>query len=761
MSRGPSGPVNDRLDGPSSSDQPPPRAGPPSGAPQASPPPLKRSGWVWETDAAGRYTWCSPEIERCLGYVQKEVLGKTVASFALDPESAPTLTSALNALQPIRNLRVRGRTQDGQNVELVINAMPRTDPSGARLGYRGVTQILGGTPVLREPPVSAPAPAAVSAAQPEIEPVPVSDGMGYVDSGGALRAYSASDGLPSTRTVHTRDQLFVPLRIQDKALGFLELEKKQEGRPFDQDDVTLVEGVLQQLAMAIQDARVMQLTRSALEEMREADRLKSQFLANMSHELRTPLNSIIGFSRVILKGIDGPTTETQQQDLSAIHNAGLHLLGLINDILDLSKIEAGKMELAFSDVDLREIIRGVMSTAAGLVKDKPIELAVDYPEDLPIIQADSIRVRQILLNLVSNAAKFTERGKIGVSARLESWEGVPEIRVCVLDTGPGIEPKDQTKLFEPFSQVDASPTRKTGGTGLGLSICRHLVDLHGGRIWLESVPGQGSKFYFTLPVQPSGQAQLGPSVSGRSIILLASHPSALEGMRRLLGVEQVTFTLADSSDQALRSASAAMPLAFVVDPFKQGESPWKAMYALKQAEATKGIPLIVAGTSSTDRRGHCLPVVDLLVKPLTPSNLLPALNRLASSEQAKIDLLIVDDHPEDRSALREIAERQTRFRVQEAASIANALDFTRRAVPHGLFINPLIQEGAGLPFIKALARDERLKRSPMIALLPPSFQAFEDQGAGRILEDHLQSSPLGEQDMASTLRRMLEPALSR
>ena len=163
-----------------------------------------------------------------------------------------------------------------------------------------------------------------------------------------------------------------------------------------------------------------------------ADSLKSQFLANMSHELRTPLNSIIGFSRVILKGIDGDINETQEQDLTAIYNAGEHLLGLINDILDISRIEAGKMDLSFEEVDLDEIVRGVMSTAAGLVRDKPIELVTDLPDNLPSVHADNMRVRQILLNLVSNAAKFTEKGQIGISASVLKRADQHEISHCGL-----------------------------------------------------------------------------------------------------------------------------------------------------------------------------------------------------------------------------------------------------------------------------------------------------------------------------------------
>ena len=236
--------------------------------------------------------------------------------------------------------------------------------------------------------------------------------------------------------------------------------------------------------------------------MREVDRVKSQFLANMSHELRTPLNSIIGFSRVILKGIDGPVTETQQQDLTAIYTSGQHLLMLINDILDLSKIEAGKMELAFSDLNLADLINSAMSTAIGLVKDKPIKLIANFSKDLPLVRADATRVRQVVINFLSNAAKFTEQGSITIAAeQTVDPAGKPEVMVTVTDTGPGIAEADRSKLFLPFSQVDDLATRKTGGTGLGLSICRSLIELHGGRIGLlRSKVGEGSTFFFTLPL---------------------------------------------------------------------------------------------------------------------------------------------------------------------------------------------------------------------------------------------------------------------
>lgn len=300
---------------------------------------------------------------------------------------------------------------------------------------------------------------------------------------------------------HTKAELGIPLKIGDRVIGALNVQSKQPNA-FSEDDVSILQTLADQIAVAIDNAQAYQMVQQAMEESRKADQLKSQFLANMSHELRTPLNSIIGFSRVILKGIDGPINTLQQQDLTAIYNSGQHLLGLINDVLDLSKIEAGKMELSFEDgVNINEIINGVMSTATGLVKDKPISLYHTVDPEIPALRIDPIKIRQVLLNLISNAAKFTDDGSISVEVKVEqSLSGDKEVKVCVMDTGVGISKEDQSKLFQPFSQVDGSLTRKTGGSGLGLSICQHLIKMHQGRIGLDSEPGKGSTFYFYLPI---------------------------------------------------------------------------------------------------------------------------------------------------------------------------------------------------------------------------------------------------------------------
>ncbi|MBL8096937.1 MAG: GAF domain-containing protein [Anaerolineales bacterium] len=272
--------------------------------------------------------------------------------------------------------------------------------------------------------------------------------------------------------------------------------------PFTRDDVSVLQPLADQIAASLSNARQYAREQRTIEQLREVDRLKSQFLANMSHELRTPLNSIIGFSRLMLKGMSGAVSEEQSKDLAIIHSSGQHLLGLINNVLDLSRFEAGKMDLALEAIDVRPIIEASAAAANGLIKGRPITLELDLPQAMPAVYADSTRLRQVMLNLLGNAAKFTEQGFIRVSAHVTGpRDGRRWIEISVADSGVGIAEQDRRKLFERFSQVDDSPTRRHEGSGLGLYISRQLVELHGGRIWVNSagVAGEGSTFTFGMP----------------------------------------------------------------------------------------------------------------------------------------------------------------------------------------------------------------------------------------------------------------------
>ena len=261
------------------------------------------------------------------------------------------------------------------------------------------------------------------------------------------------------------------------------------------------------LGLALGETRVLldaerERTKRAKEEAEKANQAKSEFLANMSHELRTPPNAILGYTELVLDNIYGEVPEKIRDVMERLEKSGRHLLGLINDVLDLSKIEAGQVTLALNDYSMQDVVHAVATAMEALAAEKRLAFAVTLPPDLPLGRGDDRRITQVLLNLVGNAIKFTEAGEVRVS--VASADGL--FRVSVTDTGPGISAADQQRIFEEFYQGDSSSTRAKGGTGLGLAIARRIVELHGGRIWVESTRGKGSTFTFTLPIRVEQQA---------------------------------------------------------------------------------------------------------------------------------------------------------------------------------------------------------------------------------------------------------------
>jgi signal transduction histidine kinase len=295
---------------------------------------------------------------------------------------------------------------------------------------------------------------------------------------------------------YIRAEAALPLKMSDQIIGVLDILSTEEG-DFDADDTSVLQNVANQITIALENARTYVTEREAAKRLRELDRSKRRFLANMSHELRTPLTNIIGFSRLMLKGIEGPLTEQLQTDIQIIYHNGQHLLGLINDLLDISHIEAGMMELEFRKVNLADLIRSVMATASALVRDKDIELHQEITPNLPMIQADAARIRQVLLRLLTNASKFTEQGAITVRTRLTNGH----VLVSVSDTGVGIPPEDFDRIFQQFEQGSLENGRRPEGAGLGLALSKEFVEMHGGHMWVESEVGKGSTFTFSLPLQ--------------------------------------------------------------------------------------------------------------------------------------------------------------------------------------------------------------------------------------------------------------------
>jgi len=427
-----------------------------------------------------------------------------------------------------------------------------------------------------------------------------------------------------------RSAVVIPLHVPSgNVTGILGYVHALPNR-FSEEQLPLFDSMATQAYVALQNAQLYEQLAQTTERLREVDRLKSQFLANMSHELRTPLNSIIGFSRVIMKGIDGPVTDLQVQDLWAINNSGQHLLGMINDILDLSKIEAGKMELAFEKVDLVELIKSVMTTTGGLIKDKPIRLNADIPTELPPVYVDTIRVRQVLINLLSNASKFTEAGTITVRARLQESDTRSMVLVSVNDTGQGIAQDDLAKLFQAFSQVDGSPTRRTGGTGLGLAISRNLVELHGGSIWVESTVGKGTTFSFTLPVYQAEPALPSVQPGDRRRIILAIDDDArvIDLYRRYAEPHGYAVHGITDNAQAVETTQLLQPFVILLDVIMQERNGWQVLQELKQNAATKDFPVIICSILNEREKALSLGAAECLIKPILDVDLLSAFERL-------------------------------------------------------------------------------------------------------------------------------------
>ncbi len=384
----------------------------------------------------------------------------------------------------------------------------------------------------------------------------------------------------------------------------------------------------------------------------EASHAKSIFLSNMSHELRTPLNVIIGYSHSILvmpqMFNNTPLPQVYYPYVKLIEDNGHYLIGLINDILDLSRIEASKLELLCTTVDLPEVFRGVLATATGLLKDKPIQIRPDYPEDLPPVWADSIRVRQIILNLFSNALKFTNTGSVTLKATVTG----PWVSISVIDTGIGIPEAAQADIFDRFGQVNDDLHREIDGTGLGLNISKQLSRMHGGDLVVTSEPGKGSKFTFTLPIATPEQLALGkqnaqmneaftvfkkssqPEDDVFSILLVEDEVSTRELLRHTL--ETSGYVVVDTHDgaQVVELARGMLPDVIILDLNLPHLSGWEVMQQLKIDLTVQSIPVIVYTASADRQRAMQLGAVAFIAKPAIPEDVVDAVRKVLNTQNA-------------------------------------------------------------------------------------------------------------------------------
>jgi len=549
---------------------------------------------------------------------------------------------------------------------------------------------------------------------------------------------------PNPLLLDTQSEAVIPLRVGERKIGVIDIQSK-DLNAFSQDDISVLQSMADQVAIALDNASSYERSQELIKELQELDQLKSQFLANMSHELRTPLNSIIGFSRVILKGIDGPVTEMQHQDLTAIYNSGQHLLGLINDILDLARIEAGKMELNFEELKLSEMVNSVLSTAKGLVKEKPIHLVPKVPADMPTVRGDTMRVRQIMINLLSNASKFTDEGSITVETMVQIGpNGKPEALINVNDTGPGITEEGQARLFKAFSQVDGSATRKSGGSGLGLSICANLVQLHGGRIGVTSAEGKGSTFWFTLPLfhQPVDDVPEGKKV----ILAIDDDPQVISLYERYLNPQGYYVVPLTDPSKAKERILELKPHAVTLDIMMPNIDGWTLLTALKTDPETRHIPVVICSIIEQTDKGFTLGASDYLVKPILEEDIVNAIHKINKNGDIH-EVLVIDDDPNDLRLLEKILNEHGQYKPTLAEGGRKGWEAINANPPHAIILDIFMPEMDGFTILEKLRENPALREIPVLVvsgggLTNEQQQQLNDYGKRLITKGSLKEDEL-------------------
>jgi PAS domain S-box-containing protein len=560
---------------------------------------------------------------------------------------------------------------------------------------------------------------------------------------------------PNPFLLDTQSEAVIPLRVGERKIGVIDIHSKDLSA-FSEDEISVLQSLADQVAIAIDNASSYERSQTLIKELQELDQLKSQFLANMSHELRTPLNSIIGFSRVILKGIDGPVTDMQNQDLTAIYNSGQHLLGLINDILDLARIEAGKMELNFEEVKLSEMVNSVLSTAKGLVKEKHIQLVAKVPADMPTVRGDTMRVRQVMINLLSNASKFTDEGSITVETRVQTGpNGKPEALISVIDTGPGISDEGQAKLFRAFSQVDGSATRKTGGSGLGLSICANLVQLHAGRIGVTSAEGKGSTFWFTLPLfhQPAEQ------IPGDRKLILAidDDPQVISLYERYLNSQGYYVVPLTDPSRARERILELQPYAVTLDIMMPNTDGWTVLTSLKSDPATRHVPVVICSIIEQTDKGFNLGASDYLVKPILEEDLVDAIHKLNKNGDIR-EVLVIDDDPNDLRLIEKILTEHGHYNPTLAEGGRKGWEAINARPPQAIILDIFMPEMDGFTILEKLRENPALSEIPVLVvsgggLTNEQHQQLADYGKRLIIKGSLKEEELIA-SIESALRRI-------
>jgi PAS domain S-box-containing protein len=724
---------------------------------------------VFVSDLEGKILQANDAVSQLLGFRPDELIEQSLSKF-ISHEETREFTAALRevvAKGVTRNARLNPRSASGEVIPTSLNASALRDATGTVIGAIGILRDMRELDKARA--------YAESLIKFAPDPVFVSDLEGKI-----LQANDAVSELLGFRPDEVIEQSLSRFITPDETREFTAALKEVVAKGVTRDarlnprsasgdtiPTTLNASALRDpdgpVIGAIGILRDMRELDKAREAAEIANRAKSQFLANMSHELRTPLNAIILYTELIRDEATERKLDDFLPDLKKIHGAAKHLLALINDVLDLSRIESGKLELHPETFDIEAMVRDVVTTIEPLAQKNANALEVHCPNGIGTMYADPTKVRQSLFNLLSNACKFTEGGIVRLEVARDGKDGDYFV-FRVIDTGIGMTPEHLGKLFKPFSQIDPSATRRFGGSGLGLAITRHFCEAMGGDIRVESKPGIGSTFTIRLPDTaeesvPAVEEQT-PSATpticrGNTVLVIDDDPESREVLSQFLTRKGFRVEVAASGEEGLALARKLRPLAITLDVVMPGMDGWSVLGALKGDPDLADIPVIMLTIVDARNTGFRLGAADYLIKPVDPDRLAAVLRRYRGEPETR-RILVVDDDADLRRRLRSLLEKDG-WEVDEAANGREALD-RLAARPSLILLDLLMPIVDGFEFLAEFRQRDADRSVPVIVLTAKDLTSAERDRLCGSVETVLQKGPLGSEQLLAEVEAAMTAA---
>ena len=599
--------------------------------------------------------------------------------------------------------------------------------------------------------------------------------------------------LEITRGVQALEEGRLDTRIQASAKGEIELLQKginsmaaslQQGHEHMQEQIQLATSELRNTLAELESKNEeLEVQR---ERAQEANVSKSQFLANMSHELRTPLNAIIGYSEMLEEEVKEVGDSQYASDILKINTAGKHLLALINDILDLSKIEAGKMSVFLETTDILAISQYTVATIKPLAEKNRNTLILDCPEEIGEMYSDITKIRQVLFNLLSNACKFSKDGEVRLRVRRVQQHGGDWIRFDVSDTGIGMSEDQMRHLFEAFSQADASISRNYGGTGLGLAICKRFSEIMGGTLEAQSEAGRGSTFSLTLPAEASVHMAAGPiappaaladdasdsavlrarlmnvdaqvekerRVKPSTILVIDDDASMHDLLNRLLVREGFYVEVAQNGEIGLRKARDLKPDVIVLDVLMPGMDGWGVLSRLKNSPETADIPVVMLTMVDDRSKGYALGVTDYIYKPVDRDRLMTTLKRCVRYGDTS-PVLVVDDDASQRDLLKRTLEKEG-WEIMRAHNGRAALEAVNARLPSVIILDLMMPEMDGFEFVNRLREDPRTRDVPVIVLTAMDLSQADEKLLAMDVTEILEKGASSKERVISLVKDLVQ-----